>query len=295
MEAMEKVIEDATVELIRRAVTRLPADVVTALESADRSETDATARRELGIMIENVREAGRCTLPMCQDTGIPVFFVKLGRFGAPRLEDALARAVRRATEDVPLRRNVVDPLTRVNTGDNTGVKMPYISYASGDADYVEITYMPKGAGSENMSALGMLNPSDGVAGVKRFVTDAVVRAEGKPCPPVIVGVGVGGSADACLALAKKALLRPVGSPNPAPAYARLERELLDMINATGIGPMGLGGRATALAVHVEYAGCHTASLPVGVNLQCYAARRATMRIYADGYVIFGGEENGIPN
>jgi fumarate hydratase subunit alpha len=226
---------------------------------------------------------------MCQDTGIPVFFVKLGRCLVPGLEEVLARAVRRATEEVPLRRNVVDSLTRASTGDNTGVGMPSISYSCGDEDYLEITYMPKGAGSENMSALGMLNPSDGTAGVRRFVVDAIARAEGKPCPPVIVGVGVGGSADACLALAKKALLRPVGSRNPAPGYARLEDELLEQINATGIGPMGLGGRTTALAVHVEQAGCHTASLPVGVNLQCYAARRAMARIHPDGRVCFEGD------
>ncbi|OPY25667.1 MAG: fumarate hydratase [Methanocella sp. PtaU1.Bin125] len=265
MEAMEKIIEDATVELIRRAVTTLPQDVVAALETARAAETEATARRELGIMIENVREAGRCALPMCQDTGIPVFFVKMGHRHVAGLEDALARAVRRATELVPLRRNVVDPLTRANTGDNTGVRMPYVTYSFTDADYLEIAYMPKGAGSENMSALAML------------------------CPPVVVGVGIGGSADACMGLAKKALMRPAGSKNPAPAYARLEEELLEQINATGIGPMGLGGRTTALAVHVERADCHTASLPVGINLQCYAARRASVRVYEDGRVEYGGE------
>ncbi|MGA9138729.1 MAG: fumarate hydratase [Methanocella sp.] len=289
MEAMEKIIEDATVELIRRAVTSLPPDVVAALEAARTSETETVARRELGIMIENVREAGKCTLPMCQDTGIPVFFVSMGRQRVPGLENALARAVRRATEEVPLRRNVVDPLTRANTGDNTGIKMPYITYSFNDTDYLEIAYMPKGAGSENMSALAMLNPSDGVAGIKRFVVDAIVRAEGKPCPPVIVGVGIGGSADACMALAKKALMRPAGSKNPAAAYASLEAELLGQINMTGIGPMGLGGRTTALAVHIERADCHTASLPVGINLQCYAARRASMRVYGDGRVAYGGE------
>jgi fumarate hydratase subunit alpha len=289
MDAMEKIVEDAAAGLIRRAVTRLPPDVIAALEAARASETDDAARCELDIMIENVREAGRCTLPMCQDTGIPVFFVKPGCFQVPGLEGMLARAVRRATAEVPLRRNVVDPLTRVNTGDNTGVRMPYISWSSGDEDYLEITFLPKGAGSENMSALAMLNPSEGVPGIKRFVVDTVVRAEGKPCPPVIVGVGVGGSADACLALAKKALLRPVGSRNPARDYARLENELLEMINASGIGPMGLGGRTTAMAVHVERAGCHTASLPVGINLQCYAARRASMKIFQDGRVSYEGD------
>jgi|AGTN01.3.fsa_nt_gi hydro-lyases, Fe-S type, tartrate/fumarate subfamily, alpha region len=289
MDQMEKIVEDAVVGLIRRAVTWLPPDVIAALEAARACETDATARRELGIMIENVCEAGRCTLPMCQDTGIPVFFVKVGDFRVPGLEDVLSRAVRRATMEVPLRRNVVDPLTRMNTGDNTGVRIPYVTYSFTDEDYLEITYMPKGAGSENMSALGMLNPSDGIEGVRRFVADAIVRAEGKPCPPVIVGVGVGGSADACMALAKKALLRPAGSRNPAQDYARLEEELLEIINSTGIGPMGLGGRTTALAVHVERADCHTASLPVGVNLQCYAARRASMRVFADGRIAYEGD------
>ncbi|HEY3273052.1 MAG TPA: fumarate hydratase [Methanocella sp.] len=289
MDAMEKIVEDAVVGLIRRAVTRLSPDVIAALETARASETDAAAGRELDIMLENVREAGRCMLPMCQDTGIPVFFVKSGRFQVPGLEDTLTRAVRRATEEVPLRRNVVDPLTRANTGDNTGVRMPYISWSSGNEDYLEITYLPKGAGSENMSALAMLNPSAGVPGIKQFVVDTIVRAEGKPCPPVIVGVGVGGSADACMALAKKALLRPVGSRNEAQDYARLERELLELINATGIGPMGLGGRTTALAVHVEQAGCHTATLPVGVNLQCYAARRASLKIFRDGRISYEGD------
>jgi len=284
MESLDKVIENAAVELIRRAVTRLPPDVVRALEAARAAETDATATRELSFLLENVREAGRCTLPMCQDTGIPVFFVKLGRFHVSGLEDALARAVRRATEEVPLRRNVVDPLTRTNTGDNTGAGMPWISYAYCDADHLEITFLPKGAGSENMSALAMLNPSDGADGIRQFVMDTVIRAGGKPCPPTVVGVGIGGSADACMALAKKALLRPVGSRSPVPECALLEAELLEAINAIGIGPMGLGGRTTALAVHIERADCHTASLPVGVNVQCYAARRATMKIYADGRV-----------
>ncbi len=289
MEPLEKVIEDAAVGLIRRAVTRLPPDVVRALEAARAAETEAVAARELDVILANAREAGRCTLPMCQDTGIPVFFVTLGRFPVAGLEAALARAVRRATDEVPLRRNVVDPLTRVNTGDNTGTGMPWITYAQGEGDWLELTFLPKGAGSENMSALAMLNPADGVDGVRQFVMDTVIRAGGMPCPPTIVGVGVGGSADGCMALAKKALLRPVGARSPSPECARLEAELLAAINAVGIGPMGLGGRTTALAVHVERADCHTASLPVGVNLQCYAARRATAKISADGRVHYEGD------
>ncbi|WP_424359282.1 fumarate hydratase [Methanocella sp. MCL-LM] len=287
--SLERTVEDAAVELIRRAVTALPADVIAELEKAVKTEADEAPVRELGAMIENVREAGRCTLPMCQDTGIPLFFVTLGSFRINRLEEVLAAAVRRATAEVPLRKNVVHPVTRANTGDNTGIDMPHVAYSFHDADYLEISYMPKGAGSENMSALAMLNPSQGVQGIRKFVVETIAKAEGKPCPPVIVGVGLGGSSDMCMAMAKKALLRPLGQHSADPAMARLEAELLAMINRTGVGPMGLGGRTTALAVHVEWASCHTASLPVGLNVQCYAARRATMRVYPDGRTEFRGD------
>ncbi len=288
MMANDKLIEETVVALLRRAVTTLPPDVLAALEASAQIERDPGARRELGRIIENVREAGACTLPMCQDTGVPVFFAKMG-FIVPGFEDAVARGVRRATEEVPLRKNVVHPLTRQNTGDNTGNGMPYIHYAYGPPDRIELTAMPKGGGSENMSALAMLTPAGGLSAIKRFVLDTVVRAGGKPCPPVIVGVGIGGTSDECMALAKKAVLRPVGSRGPDPAVARLEAELMYAINHTGIGPMGLGGDTTALAVHVECAHCHTASLPVAVNFQCYAARRAKARIYRDGSVELGGE------
>jgi fumarate hydratase subunit alpha len=269
-------------------VTTLPGDVLAALEASLQLEKNPAAKRELGRIIENVREAGACTLPMCQDTGLPVFFAKMG-FSVPGFEEAVARGVRRATEEVPLRKNVVHPLTRQNTGDNTGKGMPYIYYSCESSDHIELTVMPKGGGSENMSALAMLNPTGGLPAIKRFVLDTVVSAGGKPCPPVIVGVGIGGTSDECMALAKKALLRRVGSRNPDPAAARLEMELMYAINRTGIGPMGLGGDTTALAVHVEYAYCHTAGLPVAVNFQCYAARRATARIYRDGSIELGGE------
>jgi fumarate hydratase subunit alpha len=280
----DKTIEDTVVSLLRAAVTTLPPDVIKSLEEASIYEKNEQARRELGTMVLNVLEAKECALPMCQDTGIPVFFVKLGYLIVPGFEDAIIRGVRRATEEIPLRKNVVNPITRKNTGDNTGKLMPYITYSFSGIDYIEITVMPKGAGSENMSALAMLNPSSGVEGIKRFVLDTVVRAEGKPCPPIIVGVGIGGSSDLCMSLAKKALLRQVGSHNEDPEIAALEDELKNNINATGIGPMGLGGDTTALSVHVEYADCHTASLPVGINIQCYAARRASAKIYKDGTV-----------
>lgn len=284
----ERLIEETVIALLRRSVAVLPPDVLAALEGSLLIERDPTARRELERIIANVKEAGACTLPMCQDTGLPVFFVKMG-FTVPGFEDAVARGVRRATEEIPLRKNVVHPLTRVNTGDNTGKGMPYIDYSCETSGHIDITVMPKGGGSENMSALAMLNPSAGIAGIKRFVIDTVVGAGSKPCPPVIVGVGIGGTADECMALAKKAVLRPVGSRNPDKDVAKLEMELLHAINRTGIGPMGLGGDTTALGVQAEYAYCHTASLPVAVIFQCYAARRAHARIYEDGSIELGGD------
>jgi fumarate hydratase subunit alpha len=284
----EKVIEETVIALLRRSVAMLPRDVLAALEGSLLIERDPMARRELERIIANVKEAGTCSLPMCQDTGLPIFFAKMG-FAVPGFEEAVARGVRRATEEIPLRKNVVHPITRKNTDDNTGKGMPYIYYSCEASEHIELTVMPKGGGSENMSALAMLNPSAGVDGIKRFVFDTVVNAGSKPCPPVIVGVGIGGTSDQCMALAKKALLRPVGSRNPDPAVARLEMEILHAINNTGIGPMGLGGDTTALAVHAEYACCHTAALPVAVNFQCYAARRARAIIYRDGSVELGGE------
>ncbi|WP_254591305.1 fumarate hydratase [Methanocella conradii] len=284
----DKLIEETVIALLRRAVATLPGDVLAALEASLLIERNPTAKRELSKILENVREARACMLPMCQDTGLPVFFARMG-FTLPGFEEAVARGVRRATEEIPLRKNVVHPLTRENTGDNTGKGMPYICYSYEPSEHIELIVMPKGGGSENMSALAMLNPSSGIGGIKRFVLDTVVNAGGRPCPPIILGVGIGGTADECMVLAKKALLRPVGSHSPDPSVARLEMEMLHAINATGIGPMGLGGDTTALAVHVEYACCHTASLPVAVNFQCYAARRARARIYRDGSVEIGGE------
>jgi len=284
----DRLIEETAIALLRRSVAVLPPDVLAALEGSLLIERDPVARRELERIIDNVKEAGACTLPMCQDTGLPVFFAKMG-FAVPGFEEAIARGVRRATGEIPLRKNVVHPLTRRNTGDNTGKGMPYICYSFEASEHIDLTVMPKGGGSENMSALSMLNPSAGIMGIKRFVLDTVVSAGSKPCPPVIVGVGIGGTADECMSLAKKAVLRPVGSRNTDKDVARLELELLHAINSTGIGPMGLGGDTTALAVHAEYACCHTASLPVAVSFQCYAARRAHARIYKDGSVEMGGE------
>ena len=273
-------LEDSAVELIKRAATRLPDDVKSALQKAYHMERTKTGRMELEAIIENVRLAENIKSPLCQDTGAIVFYVTVGdKFdSAADVSKALRSAVRRATLEVPLRSNVVDPFSRKNTGDNVGVGMPIINWSIASGNFLELTVFLKGAGSENMCALAMLHPTEGIVGVKKFVTDAVVRAGGQPCPPTIVGVGIGGSAEFALNLAEKALLRPINRRNREKRIAKLENELLYSINATGIGPMGLGGRFTALGVNVEYAYCHTASLPVAVNIGCWCNRRATLRI-----------------
>jgi fumarate hydratase subunit alpha len=282
-----KLVEDVTINLLRMAVTSLPEDVLTALRLAEEEETSEIARIQLRTILANVEMADRRTLPMCQDTGLPVFFVS-GRC-IPHLEEAVRRGVARATSEIPLRPNAVQPLTRANPGDNLGKGMPHIHFHPSDEDFTEITVMPKGAGSENMSALSMLNPSQGAKGIKAFVLDTVVAAGGKPCPPTIVGVGIGGTADEAMLLAKKSLLRRLDVPNKDPDLRRLEEELKDALNSSGIGPMGLGGQTTVLGVLIEDAFTHTASLPVAICLQCWASRRASARIFKDGHVEYSKE------
>jgi fumarate hydratase subunit alpha len=266
-------IEEVVVQLLRDAVTTLPPDVVQALRRAESRETSEVARSQLRTILDNIDAADRLAVPMCQDTGVHVFYVT-GPVDAS-VEESIRSGVARATEEIPLRPNAVHPLTRENPGTNVAV------------EFLEITVLPKGAGSENMTALAMLSPADGISGVKRFILDTVVRAGGRPCPPTIVGVGIGGTSDLAVSLAKEALLRPLDLPNIDPELAALEDQLTEALNLTGIGPMGLGGDTTVLGVRVSTAYCHTASLPVAVNLQCWAARRATARIYPDGRVRFG--------
>jgi fumarate hydratase subunit alpha len=229
---------------------------------------------------------------MCQDTGVQIFFVRQGKAATGDLADAIGRGVARATKEVPLRPNTVHPITRKNHLDNNGVRMPYINIEPSDEPYLELTVMPKGAGSENMSAMAMLTPSQGIKGIKRFALDTLVRAGSKPCPPIIIGMGIGGSADISIHIAKEALLRPVDQPHPDPEVAALEEELFEALNDIGIGPMGLGGRTSLLGLNVEYAHCHTASLPVAINIQCWAARRCTARIHEDGRVEYPTHEGG---
>jgi fumarate hydratase subunit alpha len=197
---------------------------------------------------------------------------------------AIREGVVEATRSVPLRPNAVHPLTRKNPGTNIGQLMPYVHCRFSKEDYMEITVMPKGAGAENMNALAMLTPSQGLRGIKEFVLNAVVKAGGNSCPPGVLGIGIGGSTDIAVELSKEALLRPLNTRNSDPDVAMLEKELHEAINELRIGPMGLGGKTTVLGVNAEYAYCHTASLPVALSFQCWASRRATVRIYADGVV-----------
>jgi len=265
-------------DLLRKAEIELPDDVESALRKAETAEESQVAKSQLEAILKNLEIAKKHGVPMCQDTGIMIFFAELGTEFQPGfdLEAALREAVILATAEVPLRPNAVDPLTRKNSGDNTGVGIPDIHWKLVPGNQLKITAAPKGAGSENMSALRMFNPTE-TGNIRNFVLETIVNAGGMPCPPLTIGVGIGGSSDAAARLAKEALLEPLDAPMDG-----LEREILETVNSLGIGCMGLGGSTTALAVHVKTAYCHTASLPVAVNIQCWANRHAS--------VVFGGDE-----
>ena len=271
----QKQVEDTICSLYRDSVIELPQDVKNALKDAYANENDETARLNLKAIIDNIEAAHENSIPMCQDTGLPIVFVKLGDVKVENLYQGIRNGVEKATITVPLRPNVVNPFTRENTGTNTGKGIPLIDVEVVEGDYLELTIFPKGFGSENNNALKMALPGEGIEGVKKFVLETVLAAGGKPCPPTRIGVGIGGSSDYALKLAKKALLRDVNSKNSDKRLAELEDELLECINSTGIGPMGLGGKTTALDVKVELADTHTAGLPIGVCIQCWAARHTT--------------------
>ena len=262
-------------DLCIRACTVLPPDVIAAIESARDREESSLGRDILSRLLQNAALAADQQIPMCQDTGLAVVFVELGgdvRITGGDLASAVSQGVRVGYDKGFLRKSVVcSPLDRRNTGDNTP---PVIHTQVVPGDSLKITVAAKGAGSENMSALRMMAPADGVEGIKRFVANTVENAGASACPPLVVGIGLGGSFEQCALIAKRALLRPLDDRSPDPAAAALEEEILELVNATGIGPMGVGGRTTALAVKVETAPCHIASQPVAVNLQCHAARHA---------------------
>jgi fumarate hydratase subunit alpha/L(+)-tartrate dehydratase alpha subunit len=283
-------VEDAAAYLYVWALKDIPQDLRDALAAARDRETSTTGRRVLETIHRNVEIADDERNLVCQDTGIPVYYCRVGE-GFPlhpaRIYEALRIGTERATVEHPLRSNTVHTLTRENTGPNVGFRVPIVHWDFvPDWDGLDVKCVPKGSGSENMSFLKMCVPADGVTGIKKFVLESIVGAGGKPCPPGIVGVGIGGSADYAMHLAKEAIARPVGTRNPDPLVAQLEEELYDLLNETGVGPMGLGGDVTVLSVHVEHADTHMTLNPVAVNYQCWAARRASAHVAVDGRITY---------
>lgn len=271
-------ITAAVRDLAISANTHLGQDVLEAFERAIDQEASPTGKDILEKLIENARIAREEKIPICQDTGFAVVFVELGQevhLVGGDLKEAINEGVRQGYQEGYLRKSICHPFTRKNTGDNTPAII-HVEMVPGDG--LRLIVAPKGGGSENMSRVTMLTPAAGIQGVKDFVVQRVKESVANPCPPTIVGVGVGGTFEMAALLAKKALLRPLSSPNPDPELANLEDELLEEINGLGIGPQGLGGRITSLAVHVNIMPCHIASLPVAVNIQCHAARHKEIEL-----------------
>jgi fumarate hydratase subunit alpha/L(+)-tartrate dehydratase alpha subunit len=278
-------VEEAAKELYIRALKILPPDVKQGFDALAKAESDAGARRMLGTMIQNIAVAERTDNLLCQDTGIPIYNVWIGRgveLDGVALKQAIRKGCERATREHPLRSSVVHPITRKNEHSSCGRGVPVINVDFSDDDSLVMEMVPKGSGSENNSWLRMAVPAEGVEAIKTFVVDCVLEAGGKTCPPTIVGVGVGGTADLCVHLAKVAATRPLGSRCEDPEGATLERSLTEAVNLLGVGPQGLGGDATAFAVHVETAATHITMNPVAVNMQCHSARRARATFRPNG-------------
>ena len=288
-------VEEAARNLYLRALSDIPHDVRDALGEgleAERSSGNNTAAEVLFTILENIKVADSERTLVCQDTGIPIYKVLLGarlQLDGAEIKSRIRRACERLTLEHPLRSNSVHPLTRKNTGTNTGQGIPIIKVDFvPDSDRMEIQMAPKGSGSENMSFLKMLNPGEGVKGIKRFVLHCVLESGACPCPPVIVGVGLGGTSDLAMNLAKEASsFRKIGSFSQDPQVAQLERDLLEKINSTGLGPQGLGGITTALAVNIEWAHTHISQNPVAVNMQCWRGERAAATIESNGKITYG--------
>ncbi len=266
-------------ELCKKACYELSDNLVCALKAARAKEESPYGQDTLELLIKNAEYAKREQIACCHDTGTAVVIMEIGQevcwSGVP-LTDAVNEGVRRGYDEGYLRKSMVrDPLDRVNTGDNTPCVLHTEIIAGSE---VHITVMPKGGGSENMGAFMTLVPAEGEEGVKDFIVRTVQSAGGKACPPIIVGVGLGGTMDKCAWISKKALLRPIGQRNPVARYAAMEEELLQRINNLGIGPLGMGGRITALDVHIDFFPCHITALPVAVNLQCHASRYASAKL-----------------
>ncbi|MDR2944903.1 MAG: fumarate hydratase [Methanosarcinales archaeon] len=279
-------VSQAVAEILKISETTLPKDTADAIGRAASKESDPAAKSQLEMILKNIEIAGKRGVPICQDTGIFIFFIEIGR--SLRLDFDLEGAIRNgcadATEKIPLRPNVVDPLTRLNTKNNLGNGLPEINYSFVSGKNLKITVAPKGAGSENMSALKMFTPTE-IPKIKEFIVKTVLDAGGKPCPPVILGIGIGGSFNQSAKLSKEALLEELRDPDVKTgpnAYEDFEKEILNAVNDLGIGCMGLGGDTTALSVRIKKASCHTASLPVAVNIQCWANRHAAAEYNGGG-------------
>ena len=285
----QKDIIEIVSRLVIEANNLLPLDVQKAFSNRIEKEDNPTARMILSILQENSHIAGQSGLPICQDTGIDVVFLEVGQEVSFEgdIKAAVNEGISKGTREGYLRSSVCDPLTRKNSGDNTPAQI-HMDIVPGNK--IKITVLPKGCGSENMSALFMLPPSAGKKGIVDAVVDQVIKAGPNPCPPGIIGVGIGGTMEMAALLSKKALLRPLGQPSPREDAAQLEQEIVARINDTGIGPQGLGGSTTAFAVHIETEACHIASLPVAVNIQCHAARLASAQFEQDRWKVVGGRE-----
>lgn len=282
---LEEVIRKAAKEVITRASIGPAFDVATSLKGALEVEENEPAKLQLGAILKNIELSTAEKAAVCQDTGFPNFYIKLGdRFPIrSKIFDILTQAVREVTKELPLRPNTVHPFSEKNPGDNTGVGAPWFEVELFDGDYLEFYYVPKGGGTELPSKAFTLPPGVAMKELPRLVLEAVIDAGPMPCPPVIVGVGIGPSVDIAAKLAKKAaVLRPVGSRHPEPEIAKMEQELLKAINKLGIGVHGVGGKVTALDVHIEYAYRHPATFSIGIVFSCWATRRAGARVYPDG-------------
>ncbi len=283
-------IEDAAKELYIRALKILPPDIKDGFTQLADRETGSTAKNILGTMVNNIRVAEDTNNLLCQDTGVPVYSITIGR-GVEVVGYDLVQAIRkgceRATREHPLRSSVVHPLTRKNQHTSCGIEVPVIHVDYSDhPEELTIKMVPKGSGSENNSFLKMAIPAEGIDAIKAFVIDSVVNAGGKTCPPTVVGVGLGGTSDLCVALAKRAATRALGTVCSDTEGAKLEAELSAAVNRLGIGPQGLGGDSTAFAVHVELAATHITMNPIAVNMQCHSARRAKVTFSPTG-VVYG--------
>ncbi|MBN2580019.1 MAG: fumarate hydratase [Pirellulales bacterium] len=284
-------IEEVAKDLYIRALQELPPDILKALQSACERESNPTARTILQTILRSIALSKEKKMLICQDTGLPIYLLSIGEkfiLDGYRMKQALSEGARRATQSYPFRGSSLHPLTRENPQTSVGYGLPVIHWDFiPNGDYMEILMVPKGSGSENMSGIEMFTPADGVEALKKYVLDKVVRSGGNPCPPGIIGIGIGGSFDSVGYLAKRAVCRPLGTRNDDPQFAALEEELEEAINSSGLGPMGLGGDTTTLGVHIEWSYTHMSQNPIALNYQCWAARRARARIGIDGRV-----ENG---